>query len=818
MSELHRISAAGRAPQADVIFVHGLDGHPFKTWQANPDRQIDCWPYWLSEDAAAVAVHTLEYQARSSEWLGRAMPLVDRAKEVLNELSRRGVGERPIVLVCHSLGGLLVKQLLRTASDDAALPSWRNIAGQTNGVVFIATPHAGADLARTLRRVGWALRRSPAIEDLRAHAPALRDLNEWYRGYAVRRALKTLCYYETYKTGATRYGWIPLAVKVVEEGDADPGLGVEVRPMPLDADHISIAKAPKRDHQLYEAVLKLVHELVPDELSNDRPSIIDPLRMRGDLTDFQDRGEKQRRAAEVLSASPSAIVAICGMGGSGKSVLAVHVAHELGRAGETPDGQRLLDLHGVSESPLSPLEAMARIAQSFDEKAARPANEQEAAIAYHRVLDGKRVLIVLDNARDDKQVAPLLAHRSLTTRIIVTSRRMITAEGIHAVPLDEMSNEQAARFLRDITGTGRGNQNDIARLVRRCGRLPLAMRVAGRFLVGHPGLSIENYIEAVDKAAVKLAVKGEPETDVRAVLGLSAHDLAREDITLAERWQMLAVFPDDFDRAAAAAVWEVEDSAAALQLSELAARSMILHDEATRRWRLHDLMRDVAQVPVEGEDAAALEAQLESARARHAQHYCGVLSAADELYLKGGESVLAGLALYDLEQRNLTAGQAWTVARIDHDDAAAHLAADYPNAGVYVLAIRLHRRERVDWLEAQLSASARLGNRRIECAALGNLGNAWADLGEPRRTIEHGEQALAIARELGDRGSEGAGLTSLAKAWWLLGEPRRAIEYLGSFGAPICLSALTPPVPGCLTHDGAGPVAACFPPNLTAAS
>jgi Alpha/beta hydrolase family len=138
MSELHPISAGGGTPQADVIFVHGLDGHPFKTWQHDPNRQTDCWLHWLSEDASAVAVHTLEYAARSSAWLGQAMPLVDRAKEVLNELTRRGIGNRPIILVCHSLGGLLAKQLLRTASDDAAPPAWRKIADQTKGNAWAA--------------------------------------------------------------------------------------------------------------------------------------------------------------------------------------------------------------------------------------------------------------------------------------------------------------------------------------------------------------------------------------------------------------------------------------------------------------------------------------------------------------------------------------------------------------------------------------------------------------------------------------------------------------------------------------------------------
>jgi hypothetical protein len=60
MSELHRISAGGGTPGADVIFVHGLDGGPFETWQHKPKRQTDCWPYWLASDAPQVSVHTLE--------------------------------------------------------------------------------------------------------------------------------------------------------------------------------------------------------------------------------------------------------------------------------------------------------------------------------------------------------------------------------------------------------------------------------------------------------------------------------------------------------------------------------------------------------------------------------------------------------------------------------------------------------------------------------------------------------------------------------------------------------------------------------------
>jgi tetratricopeptide (TPR) repeat protein len=339
-----------------------------------------------------------------------------------------------------------------------------------------------------------------------------------------------------------------------------------------------------------------------------------------------------------------------------------------------------------------------------------------------------------------------------------------------------MPANQAASFLREIIGEGSGTDAEIDRLVRRCGRLPLALRVAGRYLRGHPGLAIDDYIAAVDQAAVEFAIPGEPDSDVRAVLGLSAKALAREEPVLAERWQLLAVFPDEFDRDGAAAVWELEATKASLQLSDLAARSMVMHDEASRRWRLHDLMRDVVGMALEGQGQAALGARLEAARARHARHYCGVLWRCDALYKEKGR-LLEGLALYDLEQRSIAAGQTWAAARIEQDDAAARLAADYANAGAYVLTLRLHPRVWIDWLEAQRRGCARLNDRQGEANALGNLGNAWYSLGEPRRAIEFHEQVLAIAREMGDRRSEGSALGNLGVAWAALGEPQRAIEF-----------------------------------------
>ena len=196
---------------------------------------------------------------------------------------------------------------------------------------------------------------------------------------------------------------------------------------------------------------------------------------------------------------------------------------------------------------------------------------------------------------------------------------------------------------------------------------------------------------------------------------------------------MLSVFPASFDRGAAAAVWAADETAARDDLSALVQRSLLLFDPESSRYRWHDLMRLVAQNAFGygggPRDEAAEQQRLKEASARHAEHYMAVLAAANALYLKGGEGVLQGLALFDLERANIEAGQAWAAGRADRDDAAARLCSSYPNAGAYVLDLRQHPRDRIRWLEAALAAARRLKDRRAEGVHLGNLGRAYGGLG-----------------------------------------------------------------------------------------
>ena len=230
-SVLHPIAARDNA-KADVIFVHGLGGHPFSTWQPQGHAPKDIWPYWLAAANEEISVYCLEYEAEPLAWLGSSLPLVDRATEIFTILEIDDIGTKPIIWVTHSFGGLLVKQILRHA-DDQNTPAWQQVIEQTRSVLFFATPHAGADLATWLESLGAVARATDVIKDLRAHSHHLANLNEWFRSEVIERDMKIECFFETKAT---------YQITVVNRASADPGIAnAKLRPVDK-ADHIEICK------------------------------------------------------------------------------------------------------------------------------------------------------------------------------------------------------------------------------------------------------------------------------------------------------------------------------------------------------------------------------------------------------------------------------------------------------------------------------------------------------------------------------------------------------------------------------------------------
>jgi pimeloyl-ACP methyl ester carboxylesterase len=135
LTRLHRLSGDGKAV-VDVVFIHGLDGDPFLTWRFD---QEPSWRTWIAEQFPLFNVWSLEYRIRSSWWNGGSMPLYDRALNVLATISSELSGNSKIILVCHSYGGLVAKEMLKVAFETAT--EYRSFCERIAGIVFLGTPH-----------------------------------------------------------------------------------------------------------------------------------------------------------------------------------------------------------------------------------------------------------------------------------------------------------------------------------------------------------------------------------------------------------------------------------------------------------------------------------------------------------------------------------------------------------------------------------------------------------------------------------------------------------------------------------------------------
>lgn len=280
MADLLPISSPLSAErQLDVVFVHSLGGDPITTWRSGPDENTS-WPHWLAlEFGPQIGVWSLGYAAAptklrglkaalfGSEDLdaGAAMSLQRRAENSLDRLVAAGIGQRAVCFITHSLGGLLVKSILRRAADSVSAPERLQVVEQCRGVLFLATPHHGSRLADLASAIKVYF---PTVStlDLKDNDDHLMDLYEWYRSYAPSHQILTRSYYENKGTHGV--------VIVVPRSSADPGVAGETArgPTPLDRDHLEISKPRTRDDQAYIGSTQLIGLILSGEIPSAAPS------------------------------------------------------------------------------------------------------------------------------------------------------------------------------------------------------------------------------------------------------------------------------------------------------------------------------------------------------------------------------------------------------------------------------------------------------------------------------------------------------------------------------------------------------------------
>jgi hypothetical protein len=229
----------------DVVFVHGLGDNDVEAWQKkdfwlswladHKDKPKTFWPSWLADDFNGIQVWMLRYPAPKFNLGKMAMAIPDRAFGILDFLIDKGVGQREILFVAHSLGGIIVKQLLATSEMHADRRRGA-IARATRGVVFLATPHLGSVYATFAKEAGVA---SQITQELAKDDPWLRFLDEWFAQKSPSFGWDTRAFRETVPMGP---------MLVVSPSSASSRAGDVATP--LDFDHVGIAKPVSKDGQI----------------------------------------------------------------------------------------------------------------------------------------------------------------------------------------------------------------------------------------------------------------------------------------------------------------------------------------------------------------------------------------------------------------------------------------------------------------------------------------------------------------------------------------------------------------------------------------
>ena len=537
------------------------------------------------------------------------------------------------------------------------------------------------------------------------------------------------------------------------------------------------------------------------------------------------------------SAVPIAVLA--GTAGVGKTALAVRWARRA--AASFPDGQLYVNLRGYDPgAPVAPGDALAGFLRALGLAGEDiPAGEDERAAAYRSLLDGRRMLVVLDNAASVDQARPLLPG-SPSCLVVVTSRDslagLVARHGARRLALDRLPAPDAIGLLRTLIGDRVDAEPDAAtELAAQCARLPLALRVAAELAAASPDsplAELAGELAGEQRRLDLLDAGGDERTAVRGVFSWSYRRLPAGPALV---FRLIGLHPGpDFDAYAVAALaggapdgerapvtaTQAKDALALL------ARAHLVHPVGPGRYGLHDLLRAYArELAADTDGADGQRAALTSLF----DYYLGVAASAMDVlvpaerhyrprlepigtpapelataarargWLDAERAVLVAVAVQAAAQgwpahatrlaavlyRYLETGGHYADAVTVHDRAqhAAGLLGDraaeamaLTNLGI--ISWRQGRyQQAADYHQRSLAASVAIGDRRGEAMALANLGTVYERRGRYQQAAHCHRQALAAFQSIGERTGEARALGNLGSVAGREGQYERAVDW-----------------------------------------
>ncbi len=465
---------------------------------------------------------------------------------------------------------------------------------------------------------------------------------------------------------------------------------------------------------------------------------------------FTGRAYELDRLEPLLAQGGAVIAGVRGMGGVGKTALAIVLAHCV--KDRYPDAQIFLDLQGASAQPMAAAAALARIITSFQPEAKLPDDEAQLQSIYLSLLHEKRALIVLDNAPQEVVLDRLTPPSG--SALLVTSRFNVRLRGVQTVALDELPPDKARDYLLAVTERIGAHADKLARL---CGYLPLALELVANALQVREELEPADYARRLERQPLR-------ELDAVAAAFAVSYGLLNAEQQL--RWRALAVFPNTFGQDAARVVWALDDADETLDaLSALKGYSLIGYNTVTCRWRLHDLARLFADTLLDNVERNLL-------KLRHAEYYVEVAADADYWFAERKAKYQSiGWEIASQEWVNIKAAQGWAAALVNHDKKAAELCIAFSK--LQYLPSEPH--EIIFWEETAVTAARLLNQRKEEVGALLKLGSVYAGLDEMHIAIEIYEQVLLISSDINDRKNEAKALWKISLSLDTLNDRTQAI-------------------------------------------
>ncbi|GIF13077.1 tetratricopeptide repeat protein [Actinoplanes teichomyceticus] len=473
------------------------------------------------------------------------------------------------------------------------------------------------------------------------------------------------------------------------------------------------------------------------------------------------------------------ICAISGVPGVGKTTLAVRAAHRLRE--RYPDGQLYANLDGAGVSPSSPMEVLSRFLRALGvDGATIPHDLDESAALFRTRLIDRRMLLILDNAKDAGQIRPLLPGHGGCGVLVTSRRRLADLEGARLVELGAMASEEALALLSAVAGADRVGRDApaVVRVVQACGALPLAIRIAGVRLANRASWTVQVLDERLRDQRHRLDELRAGDLEVRASVRLSYRSL---EPRTAEAFSFFGIAPvAELRPDSAAALLGCAEREAERLLDDLVDASL-MDTPAPDRFRYHDLVRLFA-----AETAATLgePGELTAAVRRLLDFYYARVAAVARLQHPNMVRLPCEAAEHSFTSRAaaidwLQADLPEVVAAVVH--AAQHGPADYAwRIADQLRGFFFYGRHTAEWFttsNAGLAAAVRSGNLSGQAAMHQTLGQAHWSVGELRRSLEHYQEALDLARRCGWTLATAYLLHNIGLVELALGDHRSALGY-----------------------------------------